>query len=74
MSDYDNTLYDNTLVHDEKKEERDRPKKEYITLSAKDNDLALRCIKTIQNVAHLAGFSVKGPLVLIDDKTKIRWK
>lgn len=65
--------YDKMLAADAKKEEGAK-KRKYVTLDAQDNDLASRCIKTIQNVAHLGGFYIQGPVVLIDQKTKIRWQ
>lgn len=58
----------------ERKIERLKQKKDYPVFPVKQNDLALRTIKTIQNVAHLAGFSIKGPVTLIDDKTGINWR
>ncbi len=62
------------MVREDEKQQLKKERREYATLDAKNNDLAIRTIKTLQNVAHLAGFSIKGPLILIDDKTKIRWK
>lgn len=37
-------------------------------------EIARKVIKTLQNVAHLAGFDIVGRITLVDNKTGKEWR